>query len=310
MTTPELSAAEQLERSHVVDVIGEEADDKVGRIARSTIILVIAFAAAKAISLAQTFIIAGAFGVGAEYDAYVTANRIPEQIVRLLAGGALGYAFIPVFSGLLAKGERHRAWEVASRVMSFIFVVSFGLSIAAYITAPWLVGTVLAPGFTPELQAQTVVMLRILLLSTIIFVVSTVITDTLEGHHHFLSPALAPIMFDVGILIGVIFLLEPLGVYGIAWGAVLGALLHFLVQVPAMFYFRSRWRLTLNFNDPVFWTVILLMLPRVAGIFVANVDKIIANNLASRLGEGAISAYNWGWQLTQIPQTLLGTTQL
>lgn len=298
----------QSPNTHVVDVVNEDDNSKVGRIARSTLILVIAFAVAKAISLVQTFIIADAFGVGSEYDAYVTANRIPEQIVRLLAGGALGYAFIPVFSGFLAKGKRDNAWRIASQVMSFIFIVSFGLSVLAFFTAPWLVGTVLAPGFTPEVQAQTVVMLRILLISTTIFVVSTVITDTLEGHHHFLSPALAPIMFDVGILIGVIFLLEPLGVYGIAWGAVIGAALHFLVQLPAQFYYRSKWRLTFSFNDPVFWMVLWLMLPRVIGIFVANVDKIIANNFASRLGEGAVSAYNWGWQLTQIPQTLLGTT--
>ncbi|MEM6282245.1 MAG: murein biosynthesis integral membrane protein MurJ [Chloroflexota bacterium] len=297
------------QRDHRVDVLNEDNNDKVGRIARSTTILVIAFATAKAISLVQTFIIAGAFGVGSEFDTYVTANRIPEQIVRLLAGGALGYAFIPIFSGLLAKGDTNHAWQLASKVMSLIVFSSFLMSIFAYIFAPWLVGTLLAPGFSPELQAQTVTMLRILLVSTMIFVFSSVITDTLEGHHHFLSPALAPIMFDVGILIGVIFLLEPLGIYGIAWGAVLGALMHLCVQLPVFFRFsRARWGFTLRFNDPVLWTVMLLMLPRVAGIFVASIDRIIANNFASRLGEGAVSAYNWGFQITQIPQTLLGTT--
>lgn len=302
MTTPSTP------NSHVPNVVEETATDKTGRIARSTLLLIVAFATAKVISFVQLDIIASAFGVGSDYDAYVTANRIPEQIVRLLAGGALGYAFIPVFSGFLAKNERESAWRIASQVMSFIFIASFGLSVLAFFTAPWLISSVLAPGFSPEVQAQSVTMLRILLISTTIFVVSTVITDTLEGHHHFLSPALAPIMYDVGILIGVIFLLEPLGVYGIAWGAVIGAGLHFLVQVPAQIYYSARWRPTLKFNDPVFWMVIWLMLPRVAGIFIANIDKIIANNFASELGEGAVSAYSWGWQLTQIPQTLLGTT--
>ena len=196
------TVANQADR-HLVDVVNEGTEKKVGRIARSTLILMIAFAVAKAISLAQTFIIADAFGVGAEYDAYVTANRVPEQIVRLLAGGALGYAFIPIFSGLLAKGDRHRAWDVASKVISLIFLVSGAMSLMAFIAAPWLVNVILAPGFSLEAKADTIVMLRILLLSTMIFVISTVVTDTLEGHHHFLSPALAPIMFDVGILIGV-----------------------------------------------------------------------------------------------------------
>lgn len=290
------------------DVLHEDNQQKVGRIARSTLLLVIAFAVAKVISLAQTFIIADAFGLGAEYDAFSTANRIPEQLVRLLAGGALGYAFIPVFSGFIAKGEHQRGWEVASRVMSFIVIVSGVLSALAYFAAPWLIGTLLAPGFSPETAAQSVSLMRVLLISTMIFVMSTIITDTLEGYHHFLSPALAPIMLDVGILIGVLFLLEPFGIMGVAWGSVIGATLHLLVQVPAQIYYKARWRLTLNFKDPVFWTVMLLMLPRVAGIFVANIDRIISNNLASQLGEGAVSAYNWGWQLTQIPQTLLGTT--
>jgi len=290
-----------------VNVVEEDKTSKTGRIARSTLIVVIAFATAKVISLVQTFIIADTFGLSAEYDAYVTANRAPELIVTLIAGGALGYAFIPIFSGFLARGEDDSAWEIASQVVNSIFIISFFVSIVAFIFAPWLVNTVYAPGFTPEIQAITVSMLRILLISTLIFTISGISADILQSHHHFLSPALAPIMFDVGILIGVLFLLEPLGIYGIAWGAVLGAVMHFLVQIPALIYYRVRWRPTLGFGSDTFWQVIRLMLPRVAGLGVFYFNFALMNNLASRLGEGSVSAFSWGWQLTQIPQTLLGT---
>jgi putative peptidoglycan lipid II flippase len=290
-----------------VNVVEEQADSKTGRIARSTLIVLTAFGAAKVISLIQTFIIAGTFGLSAEYDAYVTANRAPELIVTLIAGGALGYAFIPIFSGFLAKGDQARAWDIASQVLNSIFVVSLVVSINAFIFAPWLVNTVYAPGFEPEIQAITVNMLRILLISTLLFTISGISADILQSHHHFLSPALAPIMFDVGILIGVLFLIEPLGIYGIAWGAVIGAVLHFMVQIPALVHYRASWRPTLGFGSEHFWEVIRLMLPRVAGLGVFYVNFALMNNLASRIGPGAVSAFSWGWQLTQIPQTLLGT---
>ena len=277
------------------------------RIARSTLLVALAFAMAKAISLLQTFIIARTFGVGFEYDAFVTANRAPELIVTLIAGGSLGFAFIPIFSGLLGQGKQEEAWEVASHVINTVFLVAVVLSLITFIIAPWLVGVVYAPGFPPDIQLQTVTLLRILLLSTLVFSVSGIVQGILQSHNHFLSPALAPIVFDLGILFGVYFLIPPLGIYGIAWGAVLGACLHFLVQVPALFHFGARWKIAFGFRTERLWLVIRLMLPRIAGLGVFYFNFTLMNNLASRLGEGSVSALSWGWQLTQIPQTLLGT---
>src|SRR5215207_6115649 len=141
-------------------------------LARSTIIVILAFAAAKAISLAQTFIIARVFGVSAEYDAFVTANQIPEQIYNLIAGGAIAFAFIPVFTGLLATDNIERAWRVAAHVLNTIFTATLVTSVLAFIFAPWLIANVVAPGFTPAVQAQTVSLMRILLVSTLIFSLS------------------------------------------------------------------------------------------------------------------------------------------
>lgn len=276
-------------------------------IARSTLTVMSAFAAAKLISLAQTLIIAQAFGVGRDLDAYVAANRIPELIVILISGGALTHAFIPIFSGFLAKGDLDSAWTLSSHIINTIFTLALVISAVVFVSAPWLVANAVAPGFD-ELTAQnTVDMMRILLLSTIIFAISGIFSGILNSHQHFLLPALAPIMFDIGILFGVIFLLPRFGVHGIAIGAVIGAALHFGIQVPGLLRYKMRWRFELGLRNPQLWRVIRLMLPRIGGLGVFSLNFLVMNNIASRLGVGSVSALDWGWRLMQIPQTLIGT---
>jgi putative peptidoglycan lipid II flippase len=181
------------------------------------------------------------------------------------------------------------------------------VSIVVFLIAPWLVANVVAPGFDEAGRQQTVELMRILLLSTLIFSVSGISMGILQSHKHFLLPALAPIMFDLGILFGAGFLIKPFGVHGIAYGAVLGATLHFGIQLPGLIHYKMRWRPQLGLRDPVLWRVIRLMLPRVAGLGVFSLNFLVMNNIASRLGEGSVSALSWGWRLMQIPETLIGT---
>lgn len=297
-----------------LDTVGEisaadegEQNNRTRRIARSTMTVMIAFGLAKIISLAQSVIIANQFGVEIELSAFVTANRIPELIFTLIAGGALAHAFIPIFGGYLAQGETDRAWTVASHVVNTVFLTTLCISVIVFFAAPWLIANIVAPGFNPAAQAQSAALMRILLISTLIFSVSGLVMGILQSHNHFLLPAIAPIMFDVGILFGVIFLLKPLGVTGIALGAVLGAALHLGVQIPGLIRYKARWSPQIGLRDPELWRIIRLMLPRVAGLGVFSLNFIVMNNIASRLGENAIAALDWGWRLMQIPQTLIGT---
>jgi putative peptidoglycan lipid II flippase len=276
-------------------------------LARSTAIVVLSFAAAKIISLAQTFVIARAFGITADYDAFVTANKVPEQIYNVIAGGAIAFAFIPVFTGLLARQETDKAWRTASHVVNTIFSATFVASLLAFIFAPWLIANVVAPGFDMANQAQTVSLMRILLVSTLIFSVSGIAMGVLQSYNMFLFPALAPIMYDVGILFGVLVLIPVMGISGIAVGAVLGAALHLGVQVPGLARIGIHWKPELGWNDPDLRHVIKLMIPRVADIGVVSALAIVTSNILSRLGTGAASAFDWGWRLMQIPETLIGT---
>lgn len=283
------------------------AEKRNQNIARSTLMVMIAYAVAKAISLGQTVIIARVFGVGDEWDQFVTANRLPELIFTLIAGGALAHAFIPIFSSYLARDDKDGAWRIASQVINTVFAVTFVVSAITYFTAPWLIENYVAPGFSAAAVQQTAELMQILLISTLIFSVSGLCMGILQSHNHFLLPALAPIMFDVGILFGVIFLMEPMGVHGIAMGAVIGAALHLGIQVPGLIYYKAKWSPTFGWKNPVLWKIIRLMLPRVAGLGVFSFNFIVMNNIASRLGSGSVSALDWGWRLMQIPQTLIGT---
>lgn len=280
-----------------------------GRIVRSTVIVMVASAAAKAISLAQTVVVADRFGP--EWDTYVAASSIPDLLVILISGGALIQAFLPVFAGFLAEEDRPRAWRLASATINTVFLAALVLAVIAFAFAPWLVPNALAPGFAdrPEQVALTVELLRILLLSSIIFSVSGLFMGILQAHQNFFLPALAAVFQDSGLLFGILFLVGPLGLHGVAWGAVIGAACHFLIQVPGLIHFGARWSPVLGWNLPELRLVVRLMIPRVIGlglVFWFNL-RFIPIYIGSRLDEGSIAAYLWGWQLMQIPETLLGT---
>lgn len=289
------------------DASVEIAESRRANLARSTLLVMVSFGLAKGISLVQTFIIARAFGVSADYDAFVAANRLPEVIFNLIAGGAIAFAFIPVFTGLLAKNETRTAWKTASHVANTVFGLTLVVSAIVFVLSPWLVSTSIAPGFTAQAQAQTSDMMRILLVSTLIFSISGLVMGILQSHNHFLLPALAPIMFDVGILGGVIFLLPMMGIYGVAVGAVIGAAMHLGIQIPGLLRVKARWFPEFGWNDPNLRRIVRLMIPRIADLGLVSLSTLIIQNLLSRLGEGATSAYDWGWRLMQIPETLIGT---
>lgn len=297
----------EVELSDAPSPINKDGEIRTGHLIRSTVLMIIMFSIAKGISLAQTFIIARTFGVSKDLDAFVSASRIPELLVVLIAGGALNYAFIPVFSGMLAQGDREKGWQLASQLVNTVFGAALLVSAVVFILAPWLVSNVIAPGFDLATAAQTVELLRILLLGTVIFSVSGLVSGMLQSHNHFLLPALSPIMYDLGILFGVVFLIKPFGLNGIAIGTVLGALLHLSIQIPGLIRFRAKWSAQLGWRNPTFRRVLVLMMPRIIGLGVFQINMLIMTNIGSRLSEGSISALDWGWRLMQIPQTLIGT---
>lgn len=297
------------------------------QIARSAILVIGIFTFAKAFSLLEKLIGLNRFGIGVDWDTLTAANQLPEQLYILIAGGALGYAFIPIFGKYIAEGRRDTAWQLASNVLNTVFLAALIVAIVVFFAAPWLIENVIAPGFArplanitnaldpafinevyhPDRILQTANLMRILLVSLILFSISGLLSGILQTHQRFLFPSLTPIFYDIGNLIGVAVLARYYGVYGAAIGAVIGSFLHMAIQIPAILQLRAKWQPRLNLRDPDLREVVRLMIPRAFGLAVANINLVLAYRLASEVGEGSVAALNRGYSLMQIPQTLLGT---
>jgi len=184
------------------------------------------------IGLVRQMLVSRAFGTGTELDSFTAAQRLTDVLFNLVAGGALASAFIPTFTGYLTKDDHAGAWRLASGVINLVFGAMAAISVPAWLLAPWLVRTVLAPGFAPPEQALAAGLLRVLLLAPAIFSVSGLLMGILNAHQHFLLPALAPTMLWLGMIFGLLVWVPRVGIYGLAWGYVLGAALHLAVQVP------------------------------------------------------------------------------
>jgi putative peptidoglycan lipid II flippase len=261
------------------------------------------------LGLVRQRVIATRFGTSAELDAFTAANGIPELLFTMLAGGALAFAFIPVYSELKAR-DNAASLRLFSQVINTILLLTTAAGILLALIAPSLISARwgIAPNFSPEIQQLTANLMRVLLLSTVIFAVSSMITGTLHAHQHFLLPALAPSMYSLGIIGGALFLSPRLGIFGLAWGACLGALLHLLIQIPGLIYFKIRWRPLLSWREPALRRVAILMAPRVVDLLMAraSIDWINAN-LGSGLGVGRVSSLRYAFQLMNTPWTLIGT---
>ena len=276
-------------------------------IARNTLIVAAAFGLAAAAGLLRNIILGRQFGIGADLDAYYAAFKLPDLLFSIVAGGALATAFIPVFADFLAADDRAGAWRLASAVTNLVVLVVTALAVVAGLAAPWLVGRVIAPGFAPAAQAETAAVMRILLVSTVIFGVSAVQGSVLHSFKHFLLPALAPVVYPLGIVAGALWLGPLWGTRGLAMGAVIGALLHLAIKFPALLHYGFHWRPVLDLRTPAMRHVLWLLGPRLLDLGVFHVTLIMMTNLASRLGTGSVSALEWGWDAMQLPETLIGT---
>ncbi len=276
-------------------------------ILRNAAVVGASFAVAMAMGVIRNMIIAYQFGVGADLDAYYAAFKLPDLLFTIVAGGALATAFIPVFADFESVDDRVGAWRLTSAVTNWVVLITAGLAALAALAAPWLVRTLIAPGFTATQQAETVTVMRIVLLSTIIFGISAVQASALHGFKHFLLPALAAAAYPLGIIGGALWLAPTYGVAGLAMGAVIGSLLHLAIKIPALLYYGFQWRPVLSAPAHAVRRVAILMGPRVLDLALFQITLLATTNLASRLAAGSVSAVEWGWDAMQLPETIIGT---
>lgn len=277
------------------------------QIARAAGTVMVAIIISQLFGLAAKILTTRAFGTGADSEAFFAANRFAEILYNLVAGGALGSAFIPTFTTLLARDERSRAWHLASAIANLVTLILIALGIIAALFAPWVVEHILAPGFTdPGQLALTAHLLRIQLISPVIFGISGLVMGILNAHHRFLFPALAPAMYWVGWGIGAALLAPWMGIDGMAWGVVIGAGLHFIIQLPALLRLpERRYQPTLGLRVPEVREVARLMAPRLLGVAVVQLNFLINTRLASAMVEGSLTGITVAFSLMLMPQAAI-----
>lgn len=276
------------------------------RIALAAFIVMIFFVLSRVTGLAREVIIGARFGTSGDYDAYLAAFRIPDLLFQLVAGGALGSAFIPVFAEPWARGDKSAAWQLFSRVLTLVTLLLVGMALLAALFAGPLVEFVIAPGFSAQQQAQTAALMRIMLAGTVIFGAGGLVMGALNATQHFLWPAAAPVAYNAAIIAAAWWLAPSLGISGLAWGVVAGSLLHLLVQLPQLARTGARYTPEIVLRDAGVREVMRLMGPRVLGLFFVQMHFLVNTILASGLAAGSLSALNYAWLLMLLPLGIFG----
>src|SRR5688572_2300167 len=283
------------------------------QIARAAGTVMFAILFGQVAGLARGILVARAFGASAQLDTFFAANRVSETLFLLIAGGALGSAFLPTFAGLLARAETDSAWRLASALANTVTLTLSLLAILLAIFAPQVVRYALASGFSekPELFALTVSLLRIQLISAVLFGLGGLIGSILNAHHVFLIPALTPAMYQLGIIFGTLVLAPSMGIYGLAWGVVIGATSYLVLQIPSLLKLTSGFKsprtdqLSLGLDNPNVRKVFLLMGPRLLGVAVVQLNFWVNTNLASHMDAGSVASLTYGFSLMIMAQAAI-----
>ena len=273
--------------------------------ARSAVIIGIAFMASRVLGLLREIVLANRFGTSSDYDAYVSAFRIPDLLFLVIMSGAFGAAFIPVFGGFLARGETDEADRLASAVITWTAVITVILGSITFVFASPLMRYVVAPDLPPDAMALAIKTMRMLLLSPLLLGMGIAAKGILETHLRFTLPALAPLVYNLAIVLAAIFLAPRYGIEGVTIGVLIGAALHVGIQIPGVIRTGLRFRPTLSRDVAGLSQVGVLLLPRVIGQAAFQINFVAVNHFASQAGEGSVSGLNYAWQMLMLPNGVL-----
>ena len=280
---------------------GVRALDSKGIASAATLVMLL-FILSRGTGLLREMIIGARFGTAADLDAYLAAFRIPDLLFQLVAGGALGSAFIPTFAAAWTEDSQQQAWLLFSRVLNLLTLFLILLCGLAMLFAEPLTARVIAPGFSVEQQRLTASLMRWMLASTVVFGASGLIMGALNAVQHFLLPAVAPVLYNCAIIAGAWLLAPVVGIHGLVIGVAGGSVLHLLVQLPALMQQKVRYRFSFGVGDAQVREVARLMGPRVLGLLFVQLNFLVNTILASGLPSGSLSALNYAWLLMLLPQ--------
>jgi putative peptidoglycan lipid II flippase len=254
-------------------------------------------------------ILASKFGADDTLDIFNASFQLPDFIFNVFILGTLGSFFVPLFSKKLVKNKK-RAYEFASSILNLTLIFIISASILAIIFAPFILGLIF-PGYkdnpeSPEKFEKLVLMSRIMFLSPIILSISNVFSGILTTLKKFYIYSMAPIMYNVGIIVGIYTLAPKFQILGLIFAVVLGAFLHLLVQLPLVIKNGFRFKLVLKIKKEVFHQLKRLVIPRSLSLIINQFNFILIAKFSSLLGSGAFTVYKFAKDVAEIPLTIFG----
>jgi len=269
-------------------------------------VIMLMVSASRILGLVRNRVLAHFFTAEA-LSVYFAAFRLPETIFEILIFGTLASAFIPTFTSYLSKNQEKEAWYVANSAINITLTFFLFLAIFLLIFSNSLY-KLLAPGFSSSQVELTARLARVLLLAQAFFILSYFLTAVLESFQRFLIPALSPLFYNLGIILGTIFLAKKFEIYGPIIGAVIGACFHFLIQIPLAFHLGFRPHFTFDFNHPGVKKIGKLAIPRILELSFLQISKGAELFLASLVSSGAYTYYTFANSLQLLPVSLFGTS--
>ena len=276
------------------------------RLARSTAVFGAATALSRVLGLVREMVAAYAFGAAGRVNAFTVAFQIPNLVRALVADQALSGAFVPVFSELLEKGERARAWRVASTIFWLVLLFTTGLTAVFILAAPLIVELFGTPGGDFDLAVG---LSRLLFPIVILLALSGIIVGILNAYDHFTVPALTPVAWNLVIILGLVLGVpgadgEDAELYIYAGSIVLATVVQLLLPVPWLRGLDGRFRLAFDWRDPAVRRFLVLMLPVTLTLGLINISTLIGTLFASRLinPDLAPRAIDLAFRLYMLPQ--------
>ena len=242
-----------------------------------------------------------------ELDIYFAAFRIPDLIFNMLILGAISSAFIPVFCEYIGNDKRKEGWHIANSFLNLAVLAMLVCSIIIFIFMPSLTSLVV-PNFSDAAKQETASISRILTLTPIFFSASYIFSGVLNSFNRFAAYSLAPLVYNLSIIIGTLFFSKTYGIWGVAIFVVIGAFLHMAIQIPSAIKIGFTYKFVLDYGNKSIKKILKLMIPRTIGLSINQILLLFYTAIASTLAAGSISAFNFANNIQTMPTVVFGTS--
>lgn len=272
----------------------------------AAVILTIAVLLSRVLGLVRDRLLAGSFGASINLDIYFAAFRIPDLVYGILFAGGVVVSLLPLFSEIYCK-DKEKSWDVINNILNIFFVLYTLFAIIFFVYTPQIISSMVS-GFDAISIQTTIDLTRLIFISVFFFGVSSIFSTVLNYFNRFVVYSLAPVLYNLGIIFGIVFLAPYYGVFGVAIGVIIGSILHFLIQIPSAIKCGYKYKFIIDLKNPAIREFFELIIPRTIASSSSQINFIFITLMASAIGAGAISVFNLSNNLRYLPIGIIGVS--